>query len=129
MKLTNVSRPDLLGPKQPDEIISTSDCDAVEREKQGADCGPRLLKVFELRSAAAGVSEGSSLRRRAKSVSGSDGVQHRAWEKTSKIDDAEPGGMRNGVCAADRVEFVEQRADMELGGVDRNAKPLGDHLV
>ena len=39
------------------------------------------------------------------------------------------GGMRDGVGAADRVEFVEQRADMELGGVDGDAKPPGDHLV
>jgi hypothetical protein len=49
--------------------------------------------------------------------------------ETSKIDDAEPGGMRDGVGAADRVELVEQRADMELGGVDGDAKPAGDHLV
>jgi hypothetical protein len=46
-----------------------------------------------------------------------------SMEKPSKIDDAEPSGMRDGVGASDRVEFVEQRADMELGGVDGDAKP------
>ena len=48
---------------------------------------------------------------------------------TSKIDDAELGSMRDGVGAADRVEFIEQRADMELGSVNGNAKPARDLFV
>ena len=41
-------------------------------------------------------------------------MQHSAWEKTSKIDDAEPGSMRDGVGSADRVEFVGSEATWNL---------------
>ena len=37
--------------------------------------------------------------------------------------------MRDGVGAAYGIKLVEKRADVELGGVNRNAEPAGDDLV
>ena len=54
------------------------------------------------------------------------GVEH---DNTSEMDDAEPCCVRDGVGAADRVKLVDQRADVELGRVDGDAEPAGDHLV
>jgi len=54
------------------------------------------------------------------------GVEHR---DTSKKYHAEPRCMGDGVGAANRVELVEQRAYVELGGVDGDAEPESDGLV
>src|SRR5258707_258108 len=48
---------------------------------------------------------------------------------TSKADDAEPSRVRDGVGAAYGIKLVEKRADVKLGGVNRNAEPAGDDLV
>ena len=47
----------------------------------------------------------------------------------SKMDDAAPRRVRDGIGAADGVELVEKRADVELGSMNRYAEPPGDGLV
>ena len=46
-----------------------------------------------------------------------------------QIDDAEPRGVRHRVGTADGVELVEQRSDVEFGGMNRNSEPSRDRLV
>src|SRR3977135_2120104 len=48
---------------------------------------------------------------------------------TSKMNDALPDRLCHGVRAAGGVELVEQRAEVELGGGNRDAQPPGDRLV
>jgi len=45
------------------------------------------------------------------------------------MDDAAPGGMRDGVGAASGIELVQDRADVEHGDMDGNAELSCDHLV
>ena len=45
----------------------------------------------------------------------------------SQVNDTAPRSVDDGVGASDRVELVQKRSDMELGGVD--AEATGDHLV
>jgi hypothetical protein len=47
----------------------------------------------------------------------------------SKVDNAKPRRMGHRIRAADRVELVDEGTDVELGGVDGDAEPLGNHLV
>jgi hypothetical protein len=47
----------------------------------------------------------------------------------SKIDNPKPRRMGHGICAADRVELVDERADVKFGRVNRDAEALGNHLV
>src|SRR5882724_126566 len=47
----------------------------------------------------------------------------------SQIDHPTPRRVRDRVGAAGGVELVEDRADMEFGGMDRYAEPLRDGLV
>ena len=35
----------------------------------------------------------------------------------------------DGISTSNRVELVQKRGDVELGGMNRNAEPTGDHLV
>src|SRR3569833_867236 len=46
-----------------------------------------------------------------------------------QIDDPPPRRMCDGICAAGGVELVEQRADVEFRGVDRNPERACDLLV
>ena len=50
-------------------------------------------------------------------------------EEPSKTDHAEARCMGDCVSATDRVELVEQRANVELGRVDGNAEPPRDRLI
>jgi len=50
-------------------------------------------------------------------------------DRVSKMDDAEPRRVCDGIGAADGVKLVEKRADMELGGMNRYVEPPGDGLV
>ena len=45
------------------------------------------------------------------------------------MDDSLAGGMGDGIGPAGRVQLVQDLADMELRGVDRNSEASGDHLV
>ena len=45
------------------------------------------------------------------------------------MENAEPRGVRDGVGATDRIELVQELADVELGRVHRDAEPPGDLLV
>src|SRR5258708_28811913 len=47
----------------------------------------------------------------------------------SQLDHPAPRRMRHGVGAAGGVELVEDRGDMEFGGVDRYPEPFCDDLV
>ena len=47
----------------------------------------------------------------------------------SKVNDTTPRRVGDGVGAPNRIELVQKRGDVELGGVDGDAKPPGDHLV
>lgn len=55
------------------------------------------------------------------------GSAERGW--TSKVDDAEPGGVRDGVGAAHGIKLVEKRTDVELRGVNRYTEPPSDDFV
>ena len=50
-------------------------------------------------------------------------------DRLSKMDDAEPCRMRDGIGAADGIKLVEKRANMELGSMNRYVEPPGDGLV
>jgi hypothetical protein len=39
-----------------------------------------------------------------------------------------PARVGVGVGATNRIELVQTRGDVELGGVDGDAEPTGDHL-
>jgi hypothetical protein len=39
-----------------------------------------------------------------------------------------PRRVGDGVGAPNRIELVQKRGDVELGGVDGDAEPTGDHL-
>jgi hypothetical protein len=54
------------------------------------------------------------------------GVEHGGL---SEMEDAEPRGVGDGVSAAGRIELVDQLADMEFRGVDRDAESARDDLV
>jgi transcriptional regulator BetI-like protein len=45
------------------------------------------------------------------------------------MEKTEPRGVLDGVGATDRIQLVEELADVELGRVHRDAEPPGDHLV
>jgi len=45
------------------------------------------------------------------------------------MDHAEARSVGDSIGAAGGVELIDQGADMELGGVDRDPKPAGDCLV
>jgi hypothetical protein len=45
------------------------------------------------------------------------------------MENTEPRGVRDGVGATNRIQLVEELADVELGRVHRDAEPPGDLLV
>jgi len=50
-------------------------------------------------------------------------------QRKSKMEDTDPGGMGDSIGAAHSVKLLQQRCDVILGGVRRNAKPAGNQLV
>ena len=47
----------------------------------------------------------------------------------SRVNDTAPPCVGDGVGVSDRVELVQKKGDVELGGVGRDAEPTGDRLV
>ena len=47
----------------------------------------------------------------------------------SQVNDTAPPCVGDGVGVSDRVELVQKKGDVELGGVGRDAEPTGDRLV
>ena len=47
----------------------------------------------------------------------------------SRVNDTAPPCVGDGVGVSDRVELVQKKGDVELGGVDGDAEPTGDRLV
>ena len=51
------------------------------------------------------------------------------FDHLSQVNDTTPRGVGDGVGAPNRIELVQKRRDVELGGMDGDAEPQGDHLV
>jgi hypothetical protein len=47
----------------------------------------------------------------------------------SQVNDATPCCVGYCIGPPNRIELVEKRGYVELGGVDRDAEPTGDHFV
>ena len=47
----------------------------------------------------------------------------------SKVDNPKSRRLGHRIGAADRIELVDDSADMELGRMDGDAEPLSNHLV
>jgi len=50
-------------------------------------------------------------------------------QRASQMQDTDPRGMGDRICPAHRVELLQQRCNVILGRVCRNAEPAGNQLV